>query len=274
MFDFQTFVARKKPSGTPFVRVKDYAFREDIQRLRQLSEIPLLPTILQKSLQAWNLTERLHLRHISKSVSIDRRTAACWQTVCADMGTQQHEARIIPGQKQFVVPYGDGRTLFFGLSPECCALPTAPLRFAFGCGIGAAENGHVPYITLARLADRLTHGLYDRAKTIADALLRWQQAASITQDRAGLIASRDMSAAMFIIMRSTCDWSDEEIMTEIRRFHAGQDVDFGSREAEMRIQALTLFKNSAFYAGLCNLPADQLPSMTELDNTVAKDIRW
>jgi len=273
-FDFQAYIAQQKPAGAPRVIVQDYAYVEDMRRLRQLLEVPLLPGMLQKALKAWSFTERIRLRHSAKPIKHNARSAQIWHDVCLSLGSESREALIIPDQKTYFAPYTDGNELFFGLSPACCALPTNTMRFVFGRGLGAAENDHVSYMTLARFVDRLTRGLYGKAQLLADALLHWQSSANITQDRAGLLACHDISAAIFVIMKSVLDWSDNEIMNEIRRYHEHTDVDYGEPEVKTRIAALEFFAKSSLYAQACGLPTSGTLSMTQVDQEVLKLMVW
>ncbi len=268
-FDFQTYIAAHRPAGTPHVVLQNYAYIEDMKHQRDLANIPLLPQMMKKGLQAWNFTEKLRLRRNSRDISMEPRSARLWQEVCLAMGEPVHEARLMPEQKLFFEPYGDGKETFFGLSLAGSQLPVTSLRFIFGQGIGALSNGHVPYLTLMRFVDHLTRGFSEWATEFADALLHWQRYAVITRDRAGLLASHDMSAAIFIIMRSVLDWSDEEIMLEIRRYHGGMETDFGEREVQMRIEALRLFEKSTLYAESCGYPTTGTLSMSEVDEAVS-----
>ncbi len=273
-FDFQAYIAQQKPADAPRVIVQDYAYVEDMRRLRQLLDVPLLPGMLKKALKAWSFTERLRLRHNAKPIKKDPRSAQIWRDVCLTLGSESHEALIIPDQKDYFTPYTDGNTLFFGLSPACCALPTNTMRFVFGRGLGAAQNDHVTYMTLAHFVNRLTRGLYSKAELLADALLHWQSSANITQDRAGLLACHDISAAIFVIMKSVLDWSDDEIMNEIRRYHAHTDVDYGESEVKTRVMALEFFAKSSLYAQACGLPTSGTLSMTNVDKEVLHLMVW
>ena len=273
-FDFQAYIARQKPVGAPRVVVQNYAYVEDMRRLRQLSEVPLLSGALLKALKAWSFTDRIRIRRSSKPIKYDKRSSQIWHEVCAAMHPAEREALIIPYQKTSFEPSTDGNEPFFGLSPSCCVLPTSSMRFVFGRAIGAVVNGHVRYMTLSRFIDRLTHGFYGKATLFADALLHWQSSAAITQDRAGLLASRDFSAAMFMIMKSVLDWSDEEIMNEIRRYHAHENVDYGESDVEKRISSLEVFTKSSLYAQHCGQSTTGSLSMTEVDEKVLKIMIW
>ncbi len=284
-FDFQQYVDLQKKSGVASVKLSNYAYAEDMQRLRRLMDIPFLPEVMQRGLKMWSSAEHLGINKLGfnklgfiklglnnkyKSLNHVPEVAKAWQEVCAEMHVEQHEVRIIPDQKVLFTPYGDKTDVYFGISPAACALTKKPLRFVFGQGIGALANGHVPYMTLSYIADNLTGGLYGRIAMISDALFHWQQAAEITHDRAGLLAARDMSAAIYVIMKSTLSWDDEEIMMEIRRYYEHKDVDFGDRSVEIRIQALEIFAKSAFYAEALGRPSEGLPTMTEIDEQVAQ----
>lgn len=268
-FDFQTYIAAHRLTGAPHVTLQNYAYIEDMKHQRDLANIPLLPQMMKKGLQAWSFTEKLRLRRNSRDISLEPRSARLWQEVCLSMGEPVHEARLMPEQKLFFEPYGDGKETFFGLSLAGSQLPVTSLRFIFGQGIGALANGHVPYLTLMRFVDHLTRGFSEWATEFADAILHWQRYAVITRDRAGLLASHDLSAAIFIIMRATLDWSDDEIMLEIRRYHAGMETDFGKREVQTRIEALRLFEKSTLYAEACGYPTTGTLSMSEVDEAVS-----
>lgn len=267
-FDFQSYIAAHRPAGKPHVVLQNYAYIEDMKQMRGLASMPLIPQVMQKGLQAWRLTERRRLLRQSRAIAMEPRSARIWQEVCLALGEPVHEARLMPEQKLFFEPYGDGKETFFGLSLAGTQLPAASLRFLFGQGIGALANGHVPYLTLMRFVDHLTHGFSERATEFADALLHWQRYAVITRDRAGLLAAHDMSAAIFILMRSALDWSDDEIMQEIRRYHAGMETDFGEREIQIRIEALQWFEKSTLYAEACGYPTTGTLSMSEVDAAV------
>ena len=274
MFDFQAYVAKQKPNADRAPIVQSYAYRDDMMRLRQLNEVPLLPQAVQKAMQAWSLTERLRLRRIAKTPDSAASYARLWTETCQTFGEPTWKLSIIPDQKTFFEAYGQGTELFCGISPKGCQLPGPAIRFAMGRAIGAIANQHVPYLTLARFANRLTRGMYAIATEFVDAILHWQRYALITQDRAGLLASRDISAALFVIMASELDCPDDEIMIEIQRYHAKQDVDFGENDVKTRIQALECFAQSDLYAQACHMPTTDTLTMSEVDQRVAELLRW
>jgi len=273
-FDFQSYIAQHKVSSTrQSIVFENYAYVEDMQRLRQLAGIPGLSRIIELGMTAWKMTDRPRLRRKSYELGLDERLPRLWREVCARFGVTPMEVRIVPGQEQFFAPYGDGKDVFFGLSVPAASLPSAALRFVFGQGLGAWANGHVPYMTLMRFANSLTYGVLGKAAQWMDLLLRWQRAAAVTQDRAGMLACRDVSAAILMIMKSELDWEDDEIMKEIRRYHNHLDVDWGTREVAHRVRALSCFLQSDLYAQASgHLVIESLP-MEKVDEEVQKSLR-
>lgn len=266
MFDFQSYVQRRQanPSKSP-IRIQNYAYIKDIEHLRDIAENDILRQAVYLGLQAWQFAEGKKLQKHSKEVGkTNERISLTWNDVCFLFTHSPHTLKIVPTQKTLFEAYGNNDGVFFGLSPEACTLPNPTLKFLFGRGIGALDNSHVPYITLQRFFDSATRGLWDIATTIPDALIHWRRSAEITEDRAGIIAARDISAAIFAIMRMTLDWDNAEIMREIRRYHEGLDVDWGEPEVEKRIKAIEIFMKSNIYQHSGGLP------MNEIDEQVSK----
>ena len=185
------------------------------------------------------------------------RLSSVWTETCYDFKHSGLAIKVIPFQKEMFTPYSGKNGVYFGISPMACTLPAAPLKFLFGTGLGALDNGHAPYLTLKRFFDDMTRGLWGKATSIPDALIRWREAAMITQDRAGILACRDISAAIMVIMKASLDWDNAEIMREIRRYHDGLDVDWGELDVEKRVRAIEAFMQSDIY-----LPVGGLPMQT------------
>ena len=266
MFDFQSYVQRRQanPQKSP-IRIQNYAYIEDIEHLRHIANNDIMKQAIYLGLQAWSFAEGKRLqkkaRNIDKSLE---RISLTWNDVCFLFTHSPLPLKIIPIQQTLMEAYGDNEGVFFGLSPDACTLPASTLKFLFGRAIGALDNNHVPYITLQRFFDSATHGLWDIATTIPDALIHWHRSADITEDRAGTLASRDISAAILAIMRMKLDWDNDEIMREIRRYHEGLDVDWGEPEIEKRIKAIEIFMKSNIYLHTGGL------SMQDVDDQVRK----
>lgn len=248
-FDFQSYVQRRQanPDKSP-VRIQNYAYIEDIEHLRTIASLDILRQAVSLGLQAWQFAEGRKLQKKSQDIGKScERVSLAWNEVCFSFTHSPHPLKIIPIQKTPFEAYGDSDGVFFGISPDACGLPTSTLKFLFGRGIGALDNSHVPYITLQRFFDSATRGLWERATQFPDALLHWRCAAEITEDRAGMLACRDISGAIFGIMRMELDWDNDEIMREIRRYHEGLDVDWGESVVEKRIKAIEIFTKSNLY---------------------------
>ncbi len=259
MFDFQSYVQRRQanPSRIP-VRIQNYAYIEDIEHLRQISEHDLIHQAVSLGLRAWQFAEGRKLK--SKSKPIDEsfeRISKAWLETCFTFNHQSLLLKFIPTQRRLFESYGGQDGVFFGLSNDAVNLPSPSLKFLFGRGIGALDNGHVPYLTLSRFFDDMTRGLWNFAAQIPDALIHWRRSAEITEDRAGLLASRDISAAIMSMMRMNLDWDNAEIMREIRRYHEGLDVDWGDPEIEKRVKALEIFMKSCIYLRSGGLSMDE-----------------
>ncbi|MBQ1926215.1 MAG: hypothetical protein II180_08870 [Proteobacteria bacterium] len=267
-FDFQSYIQRREADpGRNAVRLQNYAYIEDIEHLRKLSDRDLIQMGISFGLQAWHIAEGYRLRNRSRALGGmkgEDRIAKNWLEVCYYFDHQNLVLNIIPKQKNFFEAYAGSDGAFFGISQAGCGLPNNAQKFVFGRGIGALDNGHVPYLTLGRFFDAMTRGLLGKASQIPDTFLHWRLAADITEDRAGLLACRDLSAAIFSIMRMSLDCESDEIMREIRRYHEKRDVDWGSRDIEKRVRALEAFAGSSLF----------LPSggrdINEVDETVRK----
>ena len=260
-FDFQSYVSCRRADGAHRpTRVQNYAYLEDIERQRQLSDIHILHKALAIGLRAWRYTEGRRLQN--SAVELNHQGVAhivrTWADVCFAFSHDTLPIRIIPQQQAFFEPYGSDDGIFFGLSGPACSLAVSQLKFLFGRGIGALDNGHVTYLTLRRYVNGLTRGLLGIAEQVPEALLHWYRSAQITQDRAGLLACRDISSAIFVLMKSELDWTEGEIMREIRRYHEKLDVDWGNDEIEKRIKALELFASSRIYQKMGGNPIEQV----------------
>lgn len=251
MFDFQSYVLRQQANvcKSP-VRLQNYAYIEDIERLRQLSSSDWVCQAMSLGMQAWQIAQGRRVYAQSREIGrVERgeRISRIWAEVCYLFGHTPLDLRLVPSQETLFEAYGKADSVFFGISGAAFSLPTTTMKFLFGRGIGALDNGHVPYLTLERFMVSATRGLWSKATMIPDALLHWHCFADITEDRAGLLASRDISAAIMGIMKQRLDWDDAEMMREIRRYHEKLDVDWGEPEIEKRVRALELFSESSLY---------------------------
>ena len=250
MFDFQSYVQKRRVDGDyKPVKIQNYAYIQDIDLQRQLGGFDLTHHAVKMGLQAWRFLEGRKLQSHTKDVSHgNERVSKIWLEVCYDFNHSALPLKLMPQQRFLFEPYGGDEGTFFGLSGSACSLPTTTLKFLFGRGMGALDNGHVPYLTLLRALNGATRGFLEFASQIPEALLHWQRSANITEDRAGILAARDISAAIFAIMKSELpDWEDAEIMKEIRRYHEKLDVDWGNAEVKKRVQAVELFMTSDLY---------------------------
>ena len=259
-FDFQSYVQRRQadPSKKK-LNLQNYAFIEDIEHQRELSENGLIQQAVNLGLQAWQLAKGRKIKANAKEIdgSFDR-ILAVWQETEYSFKHSGLSVKIIPFQTELFTPYSGKSGVYFGISAKTCILPSSTLKFLFGAGLGALDNGHAPYLTLGRFFDDLTRGLWGKAMSIPESLLHWYRAAAITQDRAGMLACRDISAAMMAIMHSCLDWDNAEIMREIRRYHDGLDVDWGDPEIEKRIRAIEAFMQSEIYMKVGGRPIGEI----------------
>lgn len=247
-FDFHAYVLKRRGEVSKGdFHLQNYAYLEDIERLRQLSQRDIVRQALQLGLQAWKLARLRAIQSHSQPISSDDPTAKIWSDVCFTFRHTPLPMRLMPSQKAFIAPWGGDEGTFYTLSPAGYTLPTTALKFVFGRGIGALDNSHVPWMTLSYFIDDLTRGLWNKVTQIPDILLHWKRCAIITQDRAGLLATRDMSGAIYAILKESLDWTDTEIMSELRRYHEKRDVDWGENDVEKRIRALELFTESRIY---------------------------
>ena len=250
MFDFQSYVQKRRvDGGHKTAKIQNYAYIQDIDLQRQLSGLDIAHHAVKLGLQAWRMLQgrklQSHARDIARS---NERISRIWLEVCYEFNHGSLPLKLISTQHAMFEPYGGDEGTFFGISGTACSLPTTTLKFLFGRGIGALDNGHVPYLTLLRALNGATRGLFEFASQIPEALLHWQRSADITEDRAGILAARDISAAIFAIMKSELpDWEDSEIMQEIRRYHEKLDVDWGNADVKKRVQAVEMFMTSDLY---------------------------
>ena len=249
MHDFQSYIAKRRAdTGHRRTQVQNYAYINDIDLQRQLNELDIAHHAVSVGLQAWRLMEGRKLKSHARELGRENeRISKIWAEVCVEFNHSILPIKLLMSQRSFFEPYDGQSGTFFGLSGSGCTLPASTLRFLFGCGIGALDNGHVPYLTLLRAFNGLTRGILERVSQIPEALLHWQRSAEITEDRAGILAARDISAAIFAMMKSSLDWDDTEIMKEIRRYHEHLDVDWGSSEIQKRVKAIEIFMTSNLY---------------------------
>lgn len=249
-FDFQSYVLKRRAdiSQKP-VTVCNYAYIEDIERTRQISRNPLIEQAAQLGLEAWKYLRARRIQKSSKAVVSGERVARVWADVCYRFHHVPLPLRILPMQKNLLDVHGGEDGVVFTLSPVALVLPNGALQFLFGRGIGALDNGHVPWLTLVGVMDGVMRGMLRVAAQVADLALHWRVSAEITEDRAGILSCRDISSAIFVLMRMNLDWGDDEIMREIRRYHEGKKVDWGCRDVALRVKALELFMGSRIYVG-------------------------
>lgn len=268
-FDFQSYIARRKPLSKGFhLDFQNYAYDEDMRRLRQLTQFSWAKQAFVWGLQAWKLAERSRIFKSGRPIANDARASRLWLECCRHFDVSPSEVIIMPKQTTYFEAYGDDKEVFFALSADALGLPSSALRFVFGCGIGAQSNGHIPLQTLHRFADGLSRGVTGRATAMFDHLLHWERVAAITRDRAGLLASRDISAAILAMTKEELDWNDQEILSELRRYHEGLSCDWGSRDVERRIRALERFQESELYGKDAPHPGRPKKAMDQVDEEV------
>ena len=265
MFDFQSYVQKRRADADHRpTKVQNYAYILDIDLQRQLSQLDIAHHAVKLGLQAWRLFEGRKLQSHAHDIARDNeRVSKTWLEVCYTFNHAALPIKSIATQHSLFEAYGGDDGTFFGISGTALTLPSNSLKFLFGRGIGALDNGHVPYLTLLRAINGMTRGLFEFATQIPEALLHWQRSADITEDRAGILAARDISAAIFGIMKSELDWEDTEIMQEIRRYHEHLDVDWGNDKVKKRVQAIELFMTSDLYRAAGR-------PIGEIDNEVKK----
>lgn len=247
-FDFQSYILKRKAdSNKTVIHMQNYAYLGDIERRRQLSQLDVVQHLVSLGLQAWKTFEGRKIQAQTAELPADDKRAHLWADVCFDFQHAPLPLKLYPPQKSFLEPFGGFEGTFFTVSPSTAVLPKNVLKFIFGRGIGALDNDHIPWLTLSRFANHLTRGLFDKATQIPELLLHWRRCADITEDRAGLLAARDISAAIFAIMKCELDWNDDEILKEIQRYHHKQDVDWGELRVEKRVRALEAFMQSRLY---------------------------
>ncbi len=265
MFDFQSYVERREANpGRKSIRLQNYAYIDDIENLREIADNEIICQAVSLGLQAWQFAEGKKLRKSAKDVDKKlERVSLAWKEVCFQLGHSGQMLKIIPTQENLFEVYGDNEGTLFVISGKACNLSTPALKFLFGRGLGALDNGHVPYLTLQRFFDSATRGLWGKAVQIPESLLHWRRSAEITKDRAGILASRDISAAILVIMQTSLDWDVSEIMREIRRYHDGLDVDWGEPEIEKRVRAIECFMKSRLYLRSSGLPMSDVDKMVQ-----------
>lgn len=268
-FDFQNYIARRKPSNKGFkLDFQNYAYDEDMRRLRQLTQYSWAKQAFIWGLQAWKLSERSRIFKSGKPIANHPRASRLWLECCRHFDLSPSAVIIIPKQENFLEAYGDEQEVFFSLSADALSLPSSALRFIFGRGIGAQCNGHIPLQTLYRFANGLSRGVTGKASAMFDHLLHWERVATVTRDRAGLLASRDMSAAILSIVKEALDWTEDEILDELRRYHEGLHCDWGRRSIEQRIQALESFHTSELYTKIAQPSGQSGKPMDQVDEEV------
>ena len=251
-FDFQAYVKRQKSPEhqDSIVYLQNYAFSEDMRRLRQFSEYRPVRSLIQGVQQVWTFREKpAYLRECEEITGGPMLSAWIDACLCFRIPRQKiFWRRNIHGAFEIM---GNRKENIIAFHPNILQKTLPEAQFIIGQAIGALQNGHVPGLTLLAYGSKLTHGMGEIVfRQLDGALTGWQEDACITRDRAGLLLCRNVSIAMKGICAEYLDWDEDEMDDEIRRYQQGEEVDWENIRVAQRIQAIQVFALSRFYAEL------------------------
>ena len=104
-FDFTSYISRRKGVASQVgIRLQDYAYLEDIERMRQLSQRDFVRQGLSLGLQAWKLARMRRINANSRLIEADDNVSQIWSDVCAKFRHAPLPLRIMPMQDDWIVP--------------------------------------------------------------------------------------------------------------------------------------------------------------------------
>lgn len=156
-------------------------------------------------------------------------------------------------------------------------LTDAELTAALGHQLGHIQNGHVPYVTaLHYVSHAAVFFVRWMVQPATMALRAWARRAEITCDRAALLATGDLEAALAMMVKLELGGSgDFDVAAYLREPPAAKGV---GKLAELfrtnpllpkRITALRAFADGALYATTRGQSAEGKPSTDAIDQQVA-----
>ncbi|MBO5752909.1 MAG: hypothetical protein J6S69_04345 [Proteobacteria bacterium] len=103
MFDFQSYVLRQQANSSKVpVRLQNYAYIEDIERLRKLASSDLVRQAMSLGIQAWRLAQGRRVQAQSREigrVEQGERISKTWSEVCYLLGHTPLNLRLVPAQE-------------------------------------------------------------------------------------------------------------------------------------------------------------------------------
>jgi Zn-dependent protease with chaperone function len=265
-FDFARYVAHRR--GLIEQRARDgaaYSYLGERKLRRALISARPVTLALEATTRAWRSRGREELLASSVKAS-DRDYPAVYSAgeraaatlglklppiVIADPAALGVSARALGMDDDPVVALS--RPLVERLSP-------AELTAVIGHELGHVQNDHIVYVTaLYYLQHRAMILVRWAVRPALVALQAWSRRAEVTCDRAALVATRDLKAALTGLIRLEVPDVDDARIAELLRSDTAAEVGGFWRYAEFfrshpdivkRVRALHLFALSAFYQKL------------------------
>lgn len=248
-FDFQAYVKRqKKPEEQDSIlSLQNYAFSEDMRRLRQLYEYRAIKTLFSGIQKVWAWKERSNYLKTCEEITRGLLLET-WIEACSRFRMARPRIFWRRGMRTSFELIDDEKSTIIAFHPNILQRSFEEAQFIIGQALGALQNGHVPCLTLLSLGAPLAQGLGGVIVNQLDTYLtRWQEAAQLTRDRAGLLFSNDMEGAIACICSEHLDWDATEAHEEALRFLRGDDIDWEKAMVAQRVLALSIFWQSTYF---------------------------
>lgn len=264
-FDLQAYIAEHKDpeARSRSFSVGDYAYRADIKWLRTLHALVPVRLLLGATGKLWSGWGRKQVLEdaVRSSEKDASRVYGLARTAARMLHMAPVQVYVTPHLKEVpAAALGDEGEQFVAVHAEAVrAFDDTQLLFLLGRELGHVQNGHVRYTTAWFYADEVAGGAVKAALTPAlTALTRWYRLATITADRAGLLACRDLEAARRQIVRQSLararmheDVDVDAVLGELERADQGQGLleRLLQRQPAVRIRldALSRFTESRFW---------------------------
>ncbi|MDX9720442.1 MAG: M48 family metalloprotease [Myxococcota bacterium] len=291
VFDFQAYVAQHKD---PEARARamsfgEYAYRGDIKALRTLHAFMPVRMMLSAGLQLW--------------AGWGRQAVLTQSTKASEKeGARVHRAALEAAQALHMPPVqvflshqlkdasahalGDREEVFVAVHTELPKLlDDRSLLFELGRQFGHIQNAHVVYRTVYYYADELANVVLRWvAKPAVMAIQHWRKRATLTADRAGLLACRELDVAIRRMAQQAIstrrleeDLKLEDVLEALRKDPGappfGEKVGAGRLPLHLRVAALRAFSQSQFYLEHIASYAEKGKSLSAVDDELDAMLR-
>lgn len=285
-FDFQAYIGEHKDPqarGRSF-SVGDYAFRADIKWLRTLHALTPVRALLAATSRLWSGWGRKRVledatraseKDATRVYALSRQAARALHMAPMQVYVTPH-LKDVPAQA-----LGDDAEVFVALHTEAVrSYDDTALLFLLGRQLGHVQNGHVRYLTAYFYADEIAGSVVRwTLKPALAALSKWYRLATLTADRAGLLACKDLEAARRQIVHQSLarqrmheDIDVDAVLAELERSDKGQGMLERLLQRNpgvgLRLRALEHFAQSRFYRDHIGEAEPGGTTLTEVDDAV------